>query len=89
MGEGVIVAIIAGISAVLGAYVSNAATLRRKSREDITKEAQREQKLYDRLDRLEKKVDEHNEYGRKFGEISSAIQVIQKDIEWIKGKEKK
>lgn len=87
MGEGVIVAIIAGISAVLGAYISNAATLRRKSREDSIKEALREQKIMNRLDRLEKKVDEHNEYGRKFGEISLSIQGIQKDIEWIKGKE--
>lgn len=54
-------------------------------------EAIREQKQLDRLDRIDdnvrslgKKVDIHNGYAEKFGEISSSIALIQKDIEYLK-----
>ena len=38
-----------------------------------------------RLDEIGKKLDEHNSYAIRFGEIEKAIIAIQKDIEYIKG----
>jgi peptidoglycan hydrolase CwlO-like protein len=84
--ESVIVAIITGILAVLGTYVGNVTISRKKSREDAIRDAKKEQKLNDRLDRLENKVDEHNNYGKKFGEIQNDIAIIKTKIE-ILGKE--
>lgn len=37
-----------------------------------------------RIDELEKKVDEHNGYAKKFADTSKDIALIQKDIEHIK-----
>ena len=84
MSESVLIAIITGVLAVLGSYVGNVSISRKKAREDAIREAKKEQNLTDRLDRLEKKVEEHNYWGKKFGDVSESIKVIQKDIEWLK-----
>lgn len=84
MAESVIVAIITGVLAVLGAYAGNVAVSRKKAREDAIKDAKREQNLTDRLDRLEKKVDEHNGWGEKFGEIRKDIAIIKTELEFIR-----
>lgn len=84
MSESVLVAIITGILAVLGTYVGNVAISRKKSRQDAIREAKREQNLDDRLDRLEKKVDEHNGYAKKFEDIGKDIAVIKTEIEILR-----
>lgn len=84
MSESVVIAIITGVLAVLGSYVGNVSISRKKAREDAIREAKKEQSLTDRLDRLEKKVEEHNYWGKKFGDVSESIKGIQKDIEWLK-----
>lgn len=38
-----------------------------------------------RMGNVERKLDEHNSYAERFGEIEKAIVAIQKDIEHIKG----
>lgn len=86
MGESVLIALITGILAVLGSYVGNVTISRKKSREDAIRAAKNEQKLVDRLDRLEKKVDEHNGWGEKFGDIKKDIAEIKTKVE-ILGKE--
>lgn len=65
----IIVALISSVGGIIGAYLA----VQKGNREREIKDAQREQRQADRLDsidekikRLEKKVDEHNEYGRKF-----------------------
>ena len=35
---------------------------------------------------MENKIDEHNEYGRKFGEVATAMAVMAKDIEYLKNR---
>ena len=84
MDESIIVAIITGVLAVLGTYVGNVAISRRKSREDAIRDAKSEQLLADRLDRLEKKVDEHNGYAKKFEDIGKDIAVIKTEIEILR-----
>ena len=85
----IIVALISSLSGIFGAYLA----VQKGNREQEIKNAQREQKQSDRLDsidekmnRLEKKVDEHNEYGRKFGEVATSLVSMAKDIEYLKRK---
>ena len=84
MWGNIAVALITGVLAVLGTYVGNVTISRKKTREEAIRDAKRDQELTDRLDRLEKKVEEHNYWGKKFGDVSESIKVIQKDIEWLK-----
>ena len=39
-----------------------------------------------RMGNVERKLDEHNSYASRFGEIEKAIVAIQKDIEYMKGR---
>jgi hypothetical protein len=85
----IIVSIISSVGGIIGAYLA----VRRGSQEQEIKNAQREQRQADRLDsidekikRLEKKVDAHNEYGRKFGEVATSLVSMAKDIEYLKRK---
>ena len=80
MSEAVIVALVTGICGVIGQYlISN-----KKSREDDIKDAQREQRQNDRMEVIEKKLDEHNGYAQKFGQIEKDITKIQKDVEYLR-----
>lgn len=71
---------ITGIFAIIGqAIISN-----RKAVEQDIKDAVRDQKTSDRLDRIEenqarqeKKLDEHNEYAKRFEEIEKSIVKIE------------
>ena len=80
MTEAVVVAIITGAFTLAGTYLMQ----RKKSQDDAVKEAQREQRQTDRLERIEEKigrlehkVDIHNGYAEKLG-------AIQKDIEYLR-----
>lgn len=80
MSDVIIVAIITGSFTVIGNFFLNR-----------SKDAQREQKQLDSLEdikkdiqRLEKKVDIHNGYAEKLGDISKSMVAMQKDIEYLK-----
>lgn len=88
MAENVAVALITGILAVLGTYVGNVTISRKKTREDAIRDARRDQELTDRLDRLEKKVDEHNGYAKRFEEIGKDIAVIRTELGFIRKESK-
>ena len=85
----IIVALITSFGGVLGAYLA----VQKGNRESEIKDAQREQRQSDRLDRiderignLEKKVDIHNGYAEKFGEIANSMTALSKDIEYLKNR---
>lgn len=82
MTESVIVAIITGAFTLAGTWLMN----RKKSQDDAIKEAQREQMQADRLASIEHKLDIHNGYAEKLGDISQSIVAMQKDIEYLKEK---
>lgn len=88
MTESIAVAVITGVLAVFGTWVGNVSVTRKKTREDAIREARRDQELKDKLDRLEKKVDEHNGWGEKFGEIKKDIAVIKTEIEILRKEHK-
>lgn len=84
--------IITAVAGVTGAYFA----VRKSSQEQEVKNAQREQRQSDRLDRidekisnLEKKVDIHNGYAEKFGDIANSMTAMSKDIEFLKNRSNK
>lgn len=79
--------IITAVAGVTGAYLA----VRKGNQEQEIKNAQREQRQSDRLDNidekittLERKVDIHNGYAEKLGDISKNMAVMAKDIEYLK-----
>lgn len=86
--ENIIVALITGILAVIGSVASNIVLIRQKSKQDAIKDTERETRQSMRLDSIEKKLDIHNGYAEKFGDIQKDIAVVKKDIEYLR-KEKK
>jgi len=73
VSEAIIVAIIAAFASICGQWLIS----RKQSRDRAVSEAERETKLEMRLQSVEKKLDEHNGYAKRFEEIG-------KDIVYIK-----
>ena len=69
MSEAVVVAIIAGMFSILGQWL-------------ISRE--REARMDERLKSVEKKLDEHNKFSDKIGDIQMDIASIKTDIRNIK-----
>lgn len=85
----IIVALISAGGGVIGASLA----VKKGNREQEIKDAQREQRQADRLDIIEeritnlsKKVDIHNGYAEKFGEVATNMALMAKDIEYLKNK---
>lgn len=79
MSEAVLIAVITGVFAVIGQWlISRNANEKRK-----VDDAVRDARLDDRLAGVEKRLDEHNGYAKKFAEISTDIAVIKNDIETL------
>lgn len=83
----IIVAIIALVGTIFGAVLGYIG----KSRKIAIDEAKREQeqadlfnKIIEEMKDIKKKLDEHNHYAEKFGEIEKSIIAIKKDIEYIR-----
>ena len=83
----IITSIIAAAGGIAGAYLA----VRKSDHEREIKDVQREQKQSDRLDRIDenidrlsKKVDIHNGYAEKFGEVATQMTAMAKDIEYLK-----
>lgn len=80
MTESIVVAIITALGAVLGQLIISSASKKKQAIE----EAKREQRLNDRLEIIEKKLDEHNGYADKFTAFTTDIAVIKTEIKGIK-----
>lgn len=81
MSDAIIVALItAGASVICQMLISAKA-----KRDTETKQAVRDKEFEDRLESIERRLDQHNHYAEKLGEISIALTAIKKDIEYIRG----
>lgn len=76
MSDAVIVAIITGACAVIGQWLIS----RQQNEKRKTEEAVRDARLEDRLRSVEKKLDEHNGYAKRFEEIQIDIAVIKNEL---------
>lgn len=81
MSDTVLVAIITGGVTLTVNLLANWSARKK----DAIERAVSEQEIKDKLDVLEKKVDEHNGYAKRFGEIEKAIVRIDTKLE-AKGK---
>lgn len=72
--------VITGLFAVTGSYF----IYLKQAKDSSIEAAKREQRQNDRLELIEKKIDEHNNYGKKFASCEKNIALIQKDIEYLK-----
>lgn len=86
-------AVVVGIISVVGSIIVQLIVSHSKNRESDAKMAAHEQEQKDRLDNIsdwmktvDKKLDEHNGYAKKFADTSTAIALIQKDVEYLKKK---
>ena len=79
MSEGVLIAIITGICAVIGQWLIS----RNQNAKRKVDDAVRDARLDDRLAGVEKRLDEHNHYAARFAEISTDIAVIKNDIKTL------
>lgn len=80
MSDAVLVALITGLCAVVGQWLISRKQAEDKRNEDI----ERETRLDERLKGVEKRLDMHNKYAEKFGEIQTDIAVIKNEIRNIK-----
>lgn len=74
--DSIIVAIITGLCAVLGQWL----IARDNKRKSDTEQAVKDALLTERLDRLESKVDEHNNYGKKFEEVAVSLAELRTEL---------
>lgn len=83
----IVVAIITLFGTVIGIIVGYVGRSKRQS----INEAKREQeqtdnfdKIFDEMNEIKKRLDTHNRYAEKFGDIEKSIISIRKDIEYIR-----
>lgn len=86
MTEGVIIAIITGVCAAIVAIIGQWGLLRKSRAEDAAERARLDERTSNRLDVIEKKLDIHNGYAERFGEIQVDLAVIRSEIETLKEK---
>ncbi len=83
MSDPVLIALITGLCAVVGQWLISRSQNEKRKVDDAIRDA----RLEDRLRSVEKKLDEHNGYAKRFGEISTDIAVIKNDIKHLREKE--
>lgn len=81
MSEAVIVAIIMTAGTILGQWLIT----RKNRREEDAAHAAKDQRINDRLERIEEKLDIHNGYAEKLGDIQKDIAVLRTEITHLKG----
>ena len=84
-------AIIVALITVAGTVICQLIISRRSSAKDEVERAVRQQKLDDTLASIGDRLDEHNNYAQKFGEINESVNEIKigmtsmkKDIEYLR-----
>lgn len=78
--ETIIVALITSGFTFAGVLVANKAS----NRKNIIEQSMRDQKIADKLQSLSDRVDVHNGYAEKFADVTTNIELLQKDVEYMK-----
>lgn len=87
----IIIAVIGLIGTVIGAVLGYVSKSKKQAIEDAKREQQQNDqfnKIFEEMNIIKKKLDEHNHYAEKFGEIEKSIVSIKKDIEYIRKENK-
>ena len=91
MSEENIVRIVVAIITLFGTLIGVVMGYYTKNKKQLVSEAKREQaqndqfkRLFSEMTEIKKRLDTHNSYAEKFGEIEKSIVSIKKDIEYIR-----
>lgn len=71
------------VGGLIGIF-TQVSTIKRQQQDLIREQAQRDQELDDRLERIEERLNSHNSYAEKFASLSEAIIEMKTDVKWIK-----
>ena len=80
MTEAVIVAIIAAIGSVIGQAIISA----NGRKKDVAERAKLDERTAMRLEAIERKLDVHNGYAEKLGELQRDVAIIKTEIQQLK-----
>jgi len=80
MSDVVLAALIGAVASIIVNLINNA----REGKKRAVEEAKKETRLEDRLQSIETKLDIHNGYAEKLGDIQIDIAVIKNDIQNLK-----
>ena len=83
----IVVAIITLFGTVIGIIVGYVGRSKRQSINDAKREQEQADhfdKIFDEMNEIKKRLDTHNRYAEKFGDIEKSIISIRKDIEYIR-----
>ena len=80
MSDVVLAALIGAIASIIVNLINNA----REGKKRAVEEAKKETRLEDRMRSIESKLDVHNGYAEKLGDIQVDIAVIKNDIQNLK-----
>lgn len=75
--ESIIVAIITGLCAVIGQYL----IARQNKKQADTEQAVKDALMQQRLDQIDRKLDEHNGYAQKFAETAERLARVEQKLE--------
>lgn len=81
MSDAIIVALITGMITLSGNLLANWS----QHKKQAVEQAKRDQKLDDQIATMNQKLDEHNRYSDKIGNIEKAIVRIDTKLESLKG----
>ena len=79
MSDGVLIALITGLCAVVGQWLISRSQNEKRKVDDAVRDA----RLDDRLAGVERRLDLHNGYAERFSEIQTDIAVIKNDIKTL------
>lgn len=91
MNEDNVVKIVVTLITLFGTVLGIVVGYINKSRKQAVIDAKREQRqtdlferLFSEIDAVKKRLDTHNSYAKKFGEIEQSVSTIKKEIELIR-----
>ena len=80
MSEAILCAIIAAAASIFGSWLAS----RKQARDKEIKDADREARLDERLKGVERRLDMHNNYAEKIGDIQRDLGILATEIKNLK-----
>lgn len=81
MTDAIIVALITATASIIGQWLIS----RKQKADNETRQAVRDAQFEDRLKHIEERLETHNQYAEKLGDVAINLAKMSKDIEYLKG----
>jgi NAD dependent epimerase/dehydratase family enzyme len=83
MTEAIVVALITATASIIGQWLIS----RKQKADNETRQAVRDAQFEDRLKHIEERLEQHNQYAEKLGDVAISLAKMSKDIEYLKAKQ--